>query len=291
VVSDSSPQNLTKSKTILLISSHVVRGSVGSRVSSFVLERLGFAVWSLLTISLTWQPRQGQAHVLRVSEADFAGFCADIAASPSARDIDAVMSGYFASPQQVASAALLIERLKADRPDITYLCDPVMADEGGLYIATDIAQAIKAQLLPIADIIKPNRSELEWIGGRSLDNNASILAALAPYKATTKLVTSAIAQQENATGNLLINEDGIWLAEHPSLATPVNGLGDLTATLFFSHLLHSMPAQLALEKTTASVFDCLQHAIKAQADELLLPEAQDFFTRPVSPITITPLQC
>jgi len=279
----------TTGKTILLISSHVVRGCVGSRASAFVLERMGFSVWSLLTVTMTWQPRHGPAHQLHVSDEDFAALCADIAASPFAQEINGVMTGYFVSPAQVSQAARLIHQLKTRSPDIPYLCDPVMGDEGGLYIASETAQAIRAELLPIADIIKPNRSELEWICGYPLDNHQAIIAALGDYKAATKLVTSAPARGTNATGNLLIDGDMAWLAEHPLVAEPVNGLGDLTASLFFSHILQNMAPPQALAKTTAAVFDCLQDTLEKQANELCLSQAQHFFTHPTSSITLTSL--
>jgi len=276
-------------KNVLLISSHVVRGSVGSRASAFALERMGFGVWSLLTVTMTWQPRHGRAHQLRVSDEDFAALCADIAASPHVDEIDAVMSGYFASPQQVMSTARLVSQLKTMRPDIPYLCDPVMGDEGGLYIAPETAHSIRSRLLPVADIIKPNRSELEWICGHRLESNEAIIAALKSWPAAMKLVTSAFADGENATGNLLIDGDEVWLAEHGCVSEPVNGLGDLTSSLFFSHLLQGISACAALEKTTACVFDCLNHATRAQSNELLLAQAQDFFIHQAATVTMRQL--
>jgi len=251
---------------------------------------MGLGVWSLMTISLTWQPRQGPAHATRISDHDFSRFCNDIATSPFVNEIDAIMSGYFASPQQVASAAQLINKLKANRPDIAYLCDPVMGDEGGLYIATETAQTIRTELLPIADIIKPNISELEWICGRKLNNNQEIAAATAHYPARIKLITSAFAHEKDATANLLIDDNQIWLVEHPLLSEPVNGLGDLTASLFFAHFLQDMPIKLALQNATASVFDCLQYTLGEKANELQLAQTQSFFTHPVSPVNLTCLQ-
>jgi len=261
-------------KTVLVISSHVVRGAVGSRVSSFVLERMGFTVWELLTVTMTWQPRHGRAHRLHVSDDDFMHLCTDIATSPFADEIDAVISGYFVSPSQVASTAQLIRKLKAKRPDIAYLCDPVMGDESGLYIALETATAIKTELLPISDIIKPNRSELEWICGRKLEDHQAVIAAMEAYPASIKLVTSAPINSINETGNLLINE-------------PVNGLGDLTASLFFSHILHNIPPSQALQRTTASVFDCLNHTLAQQANELILADSQYFLTHPTADIALT----
>jgi len=279
-----------KNKTILLISSHVVRGTVGSRASAFTLERMGFSVWSLFTVTMTWQPRHGRAHQLVIGEADFAKLCDDIAASPHAGEIDAVMSGYFAAPYQVLSAARLINKLKQARPEIEFLCDPVMGDEAGLYIPVETAQAIRAHLLPIADIIKPNRSELEWICGDRLRSNAAIMAAAGDYPAKIKLVTSAFAHSESAIGNLLIDKGEAWLAEHPFVQEPVNGLGDLTASLFFSHFLRGAQGAGALEKASAAVFDCLNHALAMKSNELLLASSQDFFNNPLSEVTINQLR-
>jgi len=278
-----------KNKTILLISSHVVRGSVGSRGSVFTLERMGFEVWSLFTVTMTWQPRHGVAHQLVISEQDFAKLCDDIATSPHASEIDAVMTGYFAHAPQVSHATRLITKLKQARPDILFFCDPVMGDEGGLYIAPETAQAIKAELLPLADIIKPNRSELEWLSGKKFGHNADIIAALANYQAKIKLVTSAFSKAENATGNLLIDGNQAWLAEHPQVLEPVNGLGDLTASLFFSHILQGMDTVQALGQASASVFDCLNHALASQSNELLLARSQDFFSHPTSSVTVSAL--
>jgi pyridoxine kinase len=46
---------------ILVISSHVVRGSVGNRAAVFALESLGFPVWAVPTVTLAWHPGQGTA--------------------------------------------------------------------------------------------------------------------------------------------------------------------------------------------------------------------------------------
>jgi len=80
-----------------------------------------------------------------------------------------------------------------------------------------------------------------------------------------------------------------WLAEHPLVANPVNGLGDLTASLFLSHYLQNMPLDSALDKTTAAVFDCLGYAVNNKADELLLARCFHHFFQPSSTITLTRL--
>ena len=45
----------------LVISSHVVRGSVGNRAAVFALETLGFPVWAVPTVILPWHPGHSRA--------------------------------------------------------------------------------------------------------------------------------------------------------------------------------------------------------------------------------------
>ena len=66
---------------VLVISSHVVRGSVGAR-AAFALERLGHRTWTLPTVVLPWHPGHGRAHRMVPAEGDFAALCDDLARAP-----------------------------------------------------------------------------------------------------------------------------------------------------------------------------------------------------------------
>jgi pyridoxine kinase len=56
--------------SVIVISSHVVRGSVGNRAAVFALETLGFPVWAVPTVVLPWHPghsrRPGSFRRLRI---------------------------------------------------------------------------------------------------------------------------------------------------------------------------------------------------------------------------------
>jgi len=64
------PENTTAG-TVIVISSHVVRGSVGNRAAVFALETLGHQVWALPTVVLPWHPGHGRSTRLTFAEADF----------------------------------------------------------------------------------------------------------------------------------------------------------------------------------------------------------------------------
>lgn len=257
-------------KSVLVISSHVIRGSVGTRATVNALEQMGHAAWDMLTVSMTWQPRHGPSHRLVVPPSDFKAWADDILRSPWVGEIAAVMTGYFGSAEQVTITAQLIQKLKQKNPHLIYFCDPVLGDEGGLYVSKDIADNVVQYLLPLADILKPNRSELEWIAGRKLEDNHEIVAAVRKLGGKTTLVTSAWPLLKNATGNLLVTDKSILLAEHPMMKDPVNGLGDMTGALFLARLLDGDSEEVALRFATASVYALLMETMRNNAYELMI---------------------
>jgi len=273
-------------KIVLVISSHVVRGAVGSRVNVFALESFGYPVWSMLTVSMTWHPGQGPAHRLVVPEKDFALWAEDVLKADWRHEIDAVLTGYFAAPEQVGIAADLVAGLKKEKPGLVFLCDPVMGDESGLYVSEPVAVAIRDHLLPLASIIKPNRNELEWICGCTFATNEDIIEAAQRFLPATLLVTSALPFLKNNTGNLLITEKAAWLAEHRCFSNPVSGLGDLTSSLFLAHHLKGAAWEKALQLTTGSVYEFLHYTLGIGADELALADAPLQIMRPHASVTV-----
>ncbi|AQS40823.1 MAG: Pyridoxal kinase [Candidatus Tokpelaia hoelldobleri] len=266
-------QTPSDNKTVLTISSHVIRGAVGNRVSVHTLEDAGCPVWSMPTVAMTWQPRHGMAHKLVTPDDIFTKWVEDILRSPWRGEIDAVLTGYFGSPAQAAMTAELIAQLQAEKSELIVMCDPIIGDENGLYVSSDIAQAIRDKLLPVATLIKPNRDELAWFCGQDLKNNHDVIAAVRKISPAIALVSSAFCENPEETGILLVTRDEAWLAEHKRFDTPVNGLGDLTSAMFLVHYMNGEALPQALQKTAATVYDHLHYSLSIGADELRLADA------------------
>ncbi len=49
-------------------------------------------------------------------------------------EVSSVITGFIGSTEQVNIAADFVGKIKERYPSITYLCDPVMGDVGGLYV-------------------------------------------------------------------------------------------------------------------------------------------------------------
>lgn len=43
------------------------------------------------------------------------------------------------------------------------VCDPVMGDDGIVYIPEELIPVYRDKVIPLADIITPNQTELEWV--------------------------------------------------------------------------------------------------------------------------------
>jgi len=253
---------------VIVISSHVARGTVGNRAAVFALEALGFPVWAVPTVILPWHPGHGPGTRIVAPPEQFASLLMDLEGSRWLGEVKGVLSGFLGDYRQAEAVASLVRAVKARNPGALYACDPVMGDVGGLYVPQQVAEAMRDQLMPLADIATPNRYELAWMAGRNLPDRAALAEAARAAPPETMLVTSSPSPVAGRVGNLLV-EGGLELfAEHDVVGNPPNGVGDLTASLYLARVLGRSTARAALHATTASVYEVLQRAAARGSSEL-----------------------
>ncbi|PZU83425.1 MAG: pyridoxal kinase [Shinella sp.] len=267
---------------VIVISSHVVRGSVGNRAAVFALESLGFPVWALPTVVLPWHPGHGPSTRLTFPETDFDKVIDDLIRAPWLSEVSAVLTGYFGNAAQPRSVARLVKALKERNPDLIYVCDPVMGDLGGLYVPEATAVGIRDHLIPLATIATPNRYELAWLVGSALETNKDIMDAALSLGPPQMLVTSAVPMMAGGTGNLYLSGRNALLAEHRLIENPPNGLGDLLSALFLARRLEGLPEERALQLATAGVYEILARTAKKGGDELTLESDASSLSSPMA---------
>lgn len=267
---------------VIVISSHVVRGTVGNRAVVFALETLGHPVWALPTVILPWHPGHGRSTRITIPDAEFQSVIDDLAQAPWAGEVRAVLSGYLGSAGQADGVARLVTALRARNPDLVYACDPVIGDGEGLYVPEATATAIRDRLLPLASLATPNRFELAWLAGATLETNAAILDAALALGPSRMLVTSAIPMMNGGTGNLYLSGNHALLAEHRLIENPPNGTGDLLTAVFLARLLEGLSEERALQMATASVFEIIARTVKRGADELTLEQDASSLSTPMA---------
>jgi pyridoxine kinase len=278
------------SGVVLSISSHVARGSVGNRAMVFALERLGFTVWAVPTVLLPHHPGHGPGTRIVPDDKEFEALLQNVIQDGRAAEVAGIVSGYLASESQAHAVSRVVAAVKAARSDALYLCDPVIGDAGRVYVAEALAAAIRDELLPLADAATPNAFECAWLAGQA-DVPSPDLAALAKnLPPPTVLVTSTPALMRGQIGNLLVTDTETVFFEHPELATPVKGTGDLLTALLLARRLEGRDWPKAAEMALSSVFEIVAGTAKAGADELVLAELQTSLAHPHASINVRRVQ-
>jgi len=273
----------------LLISSHVAASAVGGGVSSFVLNSAGIATMLVPTVLYGRHPGWGAPGGGAVGSDMFQSVFDGIAAQHGLDQTDLVLTGYFADPAQVMIAAAAIDqarkRLPADGPGRTDLpgtwvvIDPVCGDApGGLYVAPQIATAIRDQLLPRADLLTPNAFELGHLTGRALTDLASMVRAARSLPCPA-LVTSL--PRHGRIGVIYVDGEEAWMVTHERCENAPKGTGDVLTAAFAAARLNGANARSALETSVAATLSLVMRVNEAGCAELPLAAAAGLLHQPL----------
>lgn len=230
---------------VLAISSHVAHGHVGLNATVPALQWLGHEVWPMPTVLLASRPGLGKMARHAVPTPELAAMLAALESDGSWPHLDAVMTGYFPSPEAVLATANAIVRIKQEKPDITVMVDPIVGDAGALYVPEPTARATREHLLPLATIATPNLFELTWLAQSPGDDRTAIETAAARLAVPSVVVTSAHVGADSIETLLIAagRTTAFRSPRHPELP---NGTGDVFAGLLLGYLLKHHDQETAI---------------------------------------------
>jgi pyridoxine kinase len=244
--------SVTSPPRVLSIQSEVVHGRVGNTAARFVMQRLGVEVLPLPTVLFSNVPGpQGfDGKAFRADEMDV--LLQGLERRNLLNGIDAVVSGYLGSAQQADVVKTAVTLVKAHNPGTVYLCDPVFGDEGGVYARPGVAEAIQHTLLPLADIVTPNRFELAHLTGHDITDIESMMAAARLLMRPLVLATSCPCA-DGQIGTMAVTAHEAWLTSAPRISPAPSGTGDVLAAAFLSWQLKGAPTPEALSRSSGAV--------------------------------------
>lgn len=266
-------------KTVLSIQSQVAGARVGNSVAAFAMERLGVRVLQLPTTILGRRPDHGPPGGGPLPAETLSSLIEGLAADSLFGEVDAVLTGYLGESEQVAVILDLIERVKTANPDALFVCDPVLGDDGKLFVSEAIADAVANGLWPHADWLTPNAYELGLITGRAIDD---LDAARDAARRVGKPVLCSSIRTALGLGNLFAAPGGDWFCETPRLPRAPKGAGDLLTALFLARRLRGEAPAVSLEGATGAVYDVIVRSAAAESEDLVLPAAQNVLEEPVT---------
>ncbi|XP_018646270.1 pyridoxine kinase [Schistosoma mansoni] len=245
---------------VLCIQSHVVHGYVGNKIAVFPLQ-----VCVLLIITYTgYDFVKGQVLDAASMKDLYLGLKAN-----GLNKYTHVLTGYLASPSSLEAVADIVSDLKKENSNLKYYCDPVLGDNGKLYVPPELVQIYQERILPLSDVIFPNQFEAEILSGIPITDEKSALNCInylhKKYHIPTVIITSTnitcspvmygygsrlnslMKNNNSSSGSDLLNQTNGSVTNNTSEYDRVRfkiphfnyhfiGTGDLFAALTLAHL-------------------------------------------------------
>lgn len=244
----------------LVLSSHVAGSRVGASAQALALAQFAIDAVEVPTVLFGRHPGWGAPGGGAVPTPLFEGMLEGVCDNGLFDLADLVVTGYFASPEQVALAAEAAQAC----PNAVIIVDPIMGD-GELYVPPEVAEAIERDLVPIAHLVAPNLWEAERLTGVTIDGPKAAAEAARKF-GKPALISSVPCDGE--IGVVYADPRGAWLAAHKLLAKAPSGTGDLLTALFAALLIEDIAPEERLERAVGGVALAVEAADMWDAPEL-----------------------
>jgi len=260
---------------VISIQSQVVHGHVGNSAAAYAVQAEGVNVAAVPTTLLSNHPRYPSLRG-RVLETELV---ADLLRGVEERDLvdeaAVLVTGYLGSPGNAAVVADFVERALVRNPKLVYLCDPVIGDDGRVYVAEGILDVLRHRLLPAAKLTTPNRFELELLAGLTIADAQGLRAACGALVGQGRIdvVATGCTLADTPEGQLetILCADG-RLSRFATPLLPIRpfGTGDLLTGLIAAHLAKGEAIEVAVRRAVETTFAVLVRTQKAGTAEMRL---------------------
>ncbi|KAJ6421094.1 hypothetical protein OIU84_028470 [Salix udensis] len=149
---------------VLSIQSHTVQGYVGNKSAVFPLQLLGYDVDPVNSVQFsnhtgypTFKGQVLNGHQLW-----------ELMEGLQANDLlyyTHLLTGYIGSVSFLDTVLEVVKKLRSINPKLTYVCDPVLGDEGKLYVPPELVAVYREKVVPVASMLTPNQFEAEQLTG------------------------------------------------------------------------------------------------------------------------------
>ncbi|ROT37319.1 pyridoxal kinase [Sodiomyces alkalinus F11] len=239
---------------VLAIASHVVSGNVGNKIAVFTLQSLGCDVAALNTVQFSNHTGYHQWTGSKVSAEEISSLYDGLKQS-YLDDFDMMLSGYIPGAEAVSAVGRIGEDLRekslagsSSPGGFFWVLDPVMGDNGRLYVAEEVVPAYQA-LIEHADLILPNQFEAEVLSGVKIVDMDTLKEAIEMlhrrYRIPHVIITSVSLptsdlppQHLSVVGSTMTSDfrPRLFKIVFPAIDCYFSGTGDMFAALMTARM-------------------------------------------------------
>lgn len=276
---------------VLVISSYVAASRVGGGIAPYILGPMKVDPVHVPTCLFGRHPGWGPPGGGAVSADTMRGMLEGVEANSLFGLTDAVVTGHFSTPEQVAMACEAIDRVRAtprgashehfpDKPII--IVDPVMGDEApGLYIKPETAAALMKDLAPRADILAPNLWEFARLAATDIATLQTPEAVTAEARRQGGRWLISSIPSPKGIGVLYVDPDVALFAETTRIAGRIpNGTGDMLTLRFAGGLVSGFGVEEALADAVGATHTVIDRTVQWKGTELNLAACSDVLVKP-----------
>ncbi|QEI06119.1 pyridoxal kinase PdxY [Pigmentiphaga aceris] len=276
---------------VLSIQSHVAYGHVGNAAAMLPLQLLGAQPVAVHTVQFSNHTGYGEFKGQVFSAEHINDVLDGLRARGVLERCQAVLSGYLGDAAIGEVILSAVQEIRKQRPELVYLCDPVMGDVGrGVFVRPGIPDFLRSRALQYASIITPNHYEFELLHGTSIESTQAAVDAARellgnprnPGPQTviiTSLRTADLPSDQLST--LVVTADHAWVIHTPfiDLDPLPNGMGDVFSAVVLGHVVNGRPIEQAAALGVSSLYALVSRTLPGKRD-LPLVAAQDQLIRP-----------
>lgn len=263
---------------VLTIQSHVAYGHVGNAAAVLPLQLLGIEPVVVNTVQFSNHTGYGEFKGQVFTPAHIEDVLDGLRARGVLARCAAVLSGYLGDAGVGEAILAAVQQIRATRPALQYLCDPVMGDVGrGLFVRPGIPDFLRRRALAQASTITPNQYEFELLHGAPLASVGAAVAAArrllgsGPGTGPSLIVVTSLRTADLPTdrlGTLAVTADAAWLVQTPfiDLQPLPNGMGDVFSAVLLGHLLGGVEVPRAVSGAVNSLYALVARTAAGQRD-------------------------
>ncbi|GAV49979.1 hypothetical protein ZYGR_0S01120 [Zygosaccharomyces rouxii] len=260
---------------LLATQSHVVHGYVGNKAATFPLQCLGWDVDCCNSVQFSNHTGYGLDKVRgnATTESQLDNTLQGVIQN-FPHDYDALLSGYLPHAESIRLMGCHYAEYKRQNPNALWLLDPVMGDEGELYVSESVVPEYKRLIFGPdvgIDIITPNQFELELLHGSPVTTLSELNDVLhGMHRFIPIIVVSSLdTRLFNDPNNIFIAASQAGkppvILRVPLIDSYFTGIGDIFSALLIDRI-YKQRDELNLVSCVNDTLNVVQDVLKVTRD-------------------------